>query len=138
MERDDIALVRQSFRRLDPVKNLAAEVFYARLFEIDPSTAPLFARVDMKSQGAKMMAAVGMVVDALDRLPSVTPQIIDLARRHREYGVRDAQYASVGAALLWTLEQAYGAAFTSEVSAAWVRAYTALSQTMITAPRLPE
>ena len=77
-------------------------------------------------------------MDALDRLPSVTPQIIDLARRHREYGVRDAQYASVGAALLWTLEQAYGAAFTPEVSAAWVRAYTALSQTMITAPRLPE
>jgi hemoglobin-like flavoprotein len=107
------------------------------LFEIDPTTAPLFAKVDMKSQGGKMMAAVGLVVEALDRLPSVTPQITDLARRHRAYGVGEAQYASVGAALCWTLEQAYGTAFTPEVSAAWGRAFSALSKTMIEAQHLP-
>jgi nitric oxide dioxygenase len=138
MTREDIKLVRQSFRHLDPVKNLAAEVFYARLFEIDPTTAPLFAAVDMKSQGTKMMAALGLVVDALDQLPSITPEITDLARRHRDYGVSEAQYASVGSALRWTLEQAYGAAFTPEVTAAWGRAFAALSKTMITACRLPE
>jgi nitric oxide dioxygenase len=133
MNRNDIRLVRQSFRHLDPVKNLAAEMFYTRLFEIDPTTSPLFAGTDMRVQGAKMMAALGLVVDALDRLPSITPTIAELARRHAGYGVTEAQYASVGAALLWSLEQGFGAAFTPEVTAAWGRAFAALSETMIKA-----
>jgi nitric oxide dioxygenase len=138
MTRNDIRLVRQSFRHLDPVKNLAAEVFYARLFEIDPTTPALFANTDMKVQGAKMMTALTLVVDALDRLPSVTPEIAELARRHKGYGVTERQYASVGAALMWTLEQAFGSAFTPPVAAAWGRAFAALSKTMIQAARLSE
>ena len=55
----------------------------------------------------------------------------NLGRRHAGYGVKDEHYASVGAALLWTLERGLGAAWTPELAAAWVAAYTTLSQFMI-------
>ena len=46
-----------------------------------------------------------------------------LGRRHVGYGVRDSHYATVGEALLWTLEQGLGDAFTPDVRAAWAETY---------------
>jgi hemoglobin-like flavoprotein len=51
-------------------------------------------------------------------------------RRHVTYGVRPEHYYTVGAALLWTLEQRLGAAFTPAVREAWVAAYGVLANTM--------
>jgi hemoglobin-like flavoprotein len=53
-----------------------------------------------------------------------------LGRRHVAYGVTEAQFATVGAALLWTLEQGLGAAFTPEVADAWAAVYGLLATTM--------
>ena len=39
----------------------------------------------------------------------------------------------VGGALIWTLQQGLGEAFTPEIEASWVAAYTALSGVMIEA-----
>jgi hemoglobin-like flavoprotein len=44
--------------------------------------------------------------------------------------VTDAQYDSVGAALLWTLEQGLGHAWTPPVAAAWTEVYHLLSGIM--------
>jgi hemoglobin-like flavoprotein len=90
-------------------------------------------RGDMKSQGAKLMAAIGAVVRSLDRIDTMLLTIRDLARRHVGYGVRDEHYATVGAALLWTLEQGLGADFTPQVRDAWATAYGMLSAAMIEA-----
>jgi hemoglobin-like flavoprotein len=51
--------------------------------------------------------------------------------------VRDAHYATVGEALLWTLEQGLGAAFTAEVRQAWAQTYAVLSTTMRAAAAAP-
>ena len=127
-----IALVRQSFTKVLPLKETAAALFYDRLFAIDPSTRPLFRR-DMAAQGAKLMAAIAMVVRSLDNIEPMLEGIRALARRHVQYGVTDTHYASVGAALLWTLEQGLGAEFTAEVREAWASAYHMLSSTMMEA-----
>ena len=58
MTPQQIALVRDSFAKVVPIKEQAAALFYDRLFALDPSTRALF-RGDMKSQGAKLMAAIG-------------------------------------------------------------------------------
>jgi nitric oxide dioxygenase len=114
----------------------AAALFYERLFAIDPSTRPLF-RGDMKSQGAKLMAAIAAVVKSLDRIETMLDDLRALARRHDRYGVQEAHYASVGAALLWTLEQGLGFDFTPEVQEAWATAYGLLSSAMIAATSEP-
>jgi hemoglobin-like flavoprotein len=54
----------------------------------------------------------------------------DLGRRHATYGVQPRHYETLGAALLWTLEQGLGAAFTQPVKAAWTEVYTVLSSVM--------
>ena len=132
MTPQQVALVRESFAKVVPIKEQAAALFYDRLFAIDSSTRPLF-RGDMKSQGAKLMAAIGAVVKSLDRIETMLDDLRALARRHDRYGVQEAHYASVGAALLWTLEQGLGVDFTPEVRDAWATAYGLLSSAMIEA-----
>ena len=56
-----------------------------------------------------------------------------LGRRHAGYGVREEHYATVGAALLWTLEQGLGDTFTTPVRDAWATAYGTLASVMIEA-----
>jgi nitric oxide dioxygenase len=136
MTPQQIALVRESFAKVVPNKDEAAALFYDRLFAIDPSTRPLFSG-DMKSQGAKLMAAIAAVVKSLDRIETMLDDLRALARRHDRYGVQEAHYASVGAALLWTLEQGLGFDFTPEVRDAWATAYGLLSSAMIEATSAP-
>lgn len=131
-----ILLVRESFAKVVPIKEQAAALFYDRLFAMDPSTRPLF-RSDLKGQGAKLMAAIGAVVKSLDRIETMLDEIRALARRHDRYGVQEEHYASVGAALLWTLEQGLGSEFTAEVREAWATAYGLLSSTMVAATAEP-
>ena len=54
------------------------------------------------------MATLGVVVNSLGNLEAVLPAASALAKRHVDYGEKAADYAPVGAALLWTLEQGLG------------------------------
>ena len=76
------------------------------------------------------MAMIGTVVANLGDLETIIPAVQDLGRRHATYGVQPRHYETVGAALLWTLEQGLGDAFTQPVRAAWTEAYTVLSAVM--------
>lgn len=136
MTPSQIDLIQDSFRKVVPIADAAAALFYGRLFEIAPEVKPLF-KGDMSVQGAKLMATLGVVVAGLRDLPSIVPAAEALARKHVGYGVTQAHYAPVGAALLWTLEQGLGEAFTPEVKAAWAEAYALLSSVMIRAAEAP-
>jgi hemoglobin-like flavoprotein len=127
-----IQLVKSSFAKIAPVKDHTAALFYRRLFEFDPDLRALF-RGDMATQGAKLMAALGAVVASLDQLASVMPAVRQLGRRHAAYGVRPEHYATVGEALIWTLEQGLGADFTPATRRAWTDAYASLAWAMIAA-----
>jgi len=124
-----IISVQRTFALVVPIKEKAAELFYNRLFGIDPSTKTLF-KGDMADQGRKLMSALSMVVAGLADLPRVLPAVQDLGSRHAGYGVQERHYDSVGAALLWTLEQGLGKEFTPEVREAWTEAYTTLASVM--------
>jgi len=132
MTPQQITLVKESFTKVLPIKDVAAAAFYDRLFTVDPSLKALF-RGDMQTQGQKLMMAIGTVVAALDRLETVLPTVQQLARRHVNYGVQDSHYATVGGALLDTLASAFGNDFTPELRDAWATAYGTLSGAMIEA-----
>jgi hemoglobin-like flavoprotein len=131
-----IALVKDSFAKVLPMKDVAAAAFYERLFTLDPSLKPLF-KGDMRAQGQKLMFAIGSVVAALDHLDTVIEAVQSMARRHVGYGVQDSHYATVGAALLDTLASAFGDNFTPELRDAWATAYGILSHAMIEAANNP-
>jgi hemoglobin-like flavoprotein len=129
MSPDQVALVKDSFSKVAPIAEVAAELFYDRLFTLDPSLRPLFSG-DMKEQGRKLMQTIAVVVGSLDRLETIVPAVQALGRRHVNYGVQEQHYDTVAAALLWTLEQGLGEAFTPQVRDAWTTAYVLLATTM--------
>ena len=85
---------------------------------------------DLTEQKQKLMAMLGTAVVNLHKLDTIVPAVQDLGRRHAGYGVTAEHYKPVGEALIWTLEQGLGEAFTPAVKAAWVEAYTTLAGTM--------
>ena len=132
MEADQIALVQETFKLVVPIKETAAELFYNRLFELEPSTRDMFPD-DVTEQGKKLMAALGTVVSGLTALETIVPTVQQLGISHVGYGVEDWHYDVVGQALIWTLEQGLGDAFTDDVRDAWLAAYTLLASVMIEA-----
>jgi hemoglobin-like flavoprotein len=122
-------LVQSSFAKVAPIADKAADLFYDRLFEIDPSLRTMFP-ADMKEQKTKLMQMLTAAVKGLDNLETLVPVVRQLGARHNGYGVKGEHYATVAAALLWTLERGLGDEFTPETKAAWVAVYTILAATM--------
>ena len=129
MTPQQIALIQESWRKVLPISDTAAELFYSRLFALDPTVRPLF-KAGLEEQGRKLMSMISIAVGSLTRLDMLMPAVQDLGRRHAGYGVEDRHYTVVGAALVWTLEQELGKTFTAEVEQAWRTAYRVLSTTM--------
>lgn len=132
MTPDQIKLVQNTFKTVAGISEQAAELFYGRLFELDPSLKRLF-KGDMKDQGKKLMATIGVAVSSLTNLDKILPTVQQLGASHIGYGVEDKDYDTVGAALLWTLEKGLGSAFTPDVKAAWTETYTILASVMMDA-----
>lgn len=129
LTRDDIALVRASFALVLPIKDAAADLFCARLFELAPPLRPMFPD-DLSEQKRKLMAMLATAVGGLDRLDAIVPAVKALGARHAGYGVRPAHYQVVAEALLWALARGLGEAFTPQTRAAWIRVYRLLAATM--------
>jgi hemoglobin-like flavoprotein len=123
------SLVQESWKRVAPIKDEAAQLFYSRLFELDPGLQKLF-KSDLTEQRRKLMAMLGAAVGSLDRPEALLPVLRELGRKHSGYGVTLPNYDTVGAALLWTLEQGLGTAFTAEVREAWSATYALVASTM--------
>lgn len=129
MSPDQVKLVQDSFAKVRPIAAQAADLFYGRLFEIAPDVRGLFPD-DMSEQKKKLMTMLAMVVTSLHHADKIVPAVQELGRRHAGYDVRDVHYRHVGEALIWTLEQGLGPAFTAAVKDAWVAAYTTLATIM--------
>lgn len=136
MQQDTIDLVQGTWQHVEAIAPQAAALFYDNLFTADPGLKALF-KGDMTAQGAKLMQMIGVAVNKLDDLGTLVPVLQNLAQRHAGYGVADAHYATVGGALLKTLRQGLGDAYTPAVNQAWVDVYTVMSDVMITAAKQP-
>jgi hemoglobin-like flavoprotein len=134
MSPEQVQLVRTSFAAVTPIAEQTGVMFYDRLFTIDPSLRPLF-KNDIAEQSRALMKMIAVAVGGLDKLDTIVPAVRALGVRHAGYGVTEAHYDTVAAALLWALGQGLGDDFTSEVEDAWVAAYTLLATTMQTAAR---
>lgn len=132
MNQNTIALVQNSWKKVSGIAPQAAELFYKNLFAADPSLKALF-KGDMVEQGKKLMQMIGAAVGKLNDLDSLVPILQNLALRHDGYGVKKADYQTVGGALLKTLEQGLGADFTPELKEAWAAVYGVMAEVMIAA-----
>ncbi len=127
---DQRQVVRETWAQVVPIADTAAEMFYDRLFELDPSLRKLFKSADMPEQRRKLMQTLGVAVNAIDRPDQLVPTLEDLGRRHVGYGVEDRDYDTVGEALLWTLGRGLGDAFTPAARDAWAQTYSLVAGVM--------
>ena len=129
MDNGQVALVQGSFAAVESSGDRLADLFYARLFQLDPPLRDLF-RADLREQNQKFMSMLAYLIHGLSDPDTFVPAAQELGRRHATYGARAEHYATVGAALLWTLEAALGDEFTPGVRSAWHAAYGLLAQAM--------
>ncbi len=132
MTPEQVSLVQDSFAKVLPIADTAADLFYDRLFELDPALRALFPE-DLREQKKKLMTMLRVAVTGLSDTKSILPAVEALGRRHAAYGVSPEHYTTVGAALLDTLEKGLGDAFSAPVKQAWEQVYGILSSTMLSA-----
>jgi len=130
MTPEQARLITTSWSSVASIADGAIEQFYNRLFEIDASARALFRATDMPEQRRKVIEALSLALQSLDDLEALASTLEDLGRWHQRYGVAAAHYDSVGQALLWTLEQGLGAAWTPAMAAAWSELFRQLSGVM--------
>lgn len=121
--------VQESFEHVKPISHVAADLFYDRLFELDPALRPLF-KANLSEQKTKLMSTLAFAVAGLHQPERILAAVRQLGQRHAGYGVQSSHYQTVGAALLWTLEQGLGEKFTPAVAEAWTAAYDLVATTM--------
>ncbi len=125
----EIALIRESFERLQPHVEAASELFYRRLFEIAPELRALF-RADMAGQGMRFMSTLAVIVQRFDDPEALKPYLARLAAGHAAYGVKPAHFRPMGRALIATMRETLGADFPEGAESAWEAAYDLLAREM--------
>ncbi|MEZ4362231.1 MAG: globin domain-containing protein [Kofleriaceae bacterium] len=137
----DKRAILESWRLVVPIAETAADLFYKRLFELQPSYQQYF-KTDMATQKRKLIAMLAFIVKSLDWPETAWRDnvaeeddlflvVLALGRRHSElYHIPDSAYGTVGEALIWTLDYGLGKKFNATARAAWTKVYGLLATTM--------
>lgn len=132
MTPEQIQTLQDSFAKVVPIKETAAELFYNRLFELAPAVRPMFPE-DMNDQGHKLMMSLHKIVMSLTTQKDLVDYLKALGKAHNGYGAQAAHYPVVGEALLWTLEQGLGDDWNDELKELWTAAFGVVADAMIEA-----
>ena len=129
MEISQVELVQSSFAKVALISDQVGEIFYQRLFELNPAYHHLF-KADMPTQQRKFMSTLTIAVAGLGNPEGIINKVQKLGSAHAGYGVKNEYYENLKESLLWALEQGLGEDFTPSVRAAWSEAYRFLSEIM--------
>jgi len=129
---ETVSLVQESFKKVIPIADTAVDIFYTKLFEIDPKLKAIFPDNEeaMKGQKNKLRDMLVAAVNGLSDIDALIPVLQGLGKRHVDYKVEPGHYDSVGAALLGALEAGLGDDFTPKVKAAWTDTYGVMASVM--------
>jgi len=125
-----VQLVQASFAAVEPRLAEVVDLFYATLFEQNPSVRRMFPN-DMHEQQKKLATTLKLAVDGASRLDKLVPALESLGERHAAYGVVPTHFDAVGTALLATLAHAAGPLWNDELKQAWATTYGLIAATMI-------
>lgn len=122
-------LLLEAFEELVPLPQRFGELFYRRLFELDPSLRSMFGD-DLGRQASMLVNALTVAVMSFLDERRGARAVRELGARHAAYGVLDRHYETFGQALLWSFEQRFADRFTPPLRSAWNQAWREISQIM--------
>ncbi|MCZ7417636.1 globin domain-containing protein [Streptomyces sp. WMMC897] len=128
----DATLIRRTMEEVEPAAEAVTAYFYAMLFVRHPQLRDLFP-ASMDAQRDRLFKALLTAAQHVDNTPVLTEYLSALGRGHRKYGTRPEHYPAVGESLIAALTRYAHHTWSPQTEAAWVRAYTAISQIMIDA-----
>jgi hemoglobin-like flavoprotein len=105
--------------------------FYERLFAAHPDVRALFHRSSPGAQNKMFAQKLAAIVDHIDDPAWLGRELSRLAANHVDYGVKPEMYPWVGDALIATLAEACGTAWTAEAEQAWKAAYASLVKAIL-------
>jgi hemoglobin-like flavoprotein len=111
-------LIRESFVRLEPAIDLVGQLFYLKLYRLDPSFRDRFGG-DPETLGRKFMAGVKLTIVSLKHEDCLTPIIKLLGLRQRQLGMKVRDYRMMSKAWMWTLERSLDKSLTKQTKDAW-------------------
>ncbi|MFC9294105.1 globin domain-containing protein [Streptomyces sp. NPDC057011] len=128
----EIDLIRASVSVVEPLAAEMTVYFYAILFTRHPEVRPMFPP-GMDAQRGRLLRALLRIVDLVDDPEGLVRFCGHLGRDHRKFGALAAHFPAVGECLLASLARYAGSAWTTDIAAAWTKAYGAVAQVMIDA-----
>jgi hemoglobin-like flavoprotein len=111
-------LIRESFLKFEPALNLVGQLFFLKLFRLDPSLRAKFAG-SAETQARKFAAAMKLTMISLNHDDGLASTLKLLGARHRQFGIRVRHYRMMTRAMIWTLEQSLQKSFARETRSAW-------------------
>jgi len=126
----NVELLRQSFELVAERSPNLTHRFYEILFERYPQTEHMFPKNRRARQEGMLTEALVAVLDHLEDALWLTGTLQALGAKHMDYGVTDEMYGWVGDALLRTLAEVAGDAWTPALAEAWGDAYGAIAGLM--------
>ncbi|MFB6931644.1 FAD-binding oxidoreductase [Streptomyces sp. HUAS 31] len=133
----DAVLIRRTMAEVGPVADKVTSYFYALLFVRHPDLRSLFPAA-MDTQRDRLLKALLTAAEHIDNKPVLVDYLQNLGRGHRKYGTRPEHYPAVGECLIGALSKYAPDIWSGDMEAAWVRAYTTISQVMIDAAAADE
>ncbi|MEU6143332.1 globin domain-containing protein [Streptomyces sp. NPDC047081] len=133
----DAVLIRRTMSEVAPVADKVTSYFYALLFVRHPDLRSLFPAA-MDTQRDRLLKALLTAAEHIDNTEVLVAYLQNLGRGHRKYGTRAEHYPAVGECLIGALSKYTTSIWDAETEAAWVRAYTTISQVMIDAAAADE
>ncbi|MFC7305983.1 globin domain-containing protein [Streptomyces monticola] len=128
----DAVLIQRTMAEVGPVADKVTSYFYALLFVRHPDLRMLFP-ASMDTQRDRLLRALLTAAENIDNTEVLVGYLKNLGRGHRKYGTQPEHYPAVGEALIGSLSRYASSIWNEETEAAWVRAYTTISQIMIDA-----
>ncbi len=111
-------LVRLSFLRVEPALDLVAQLFFLKLFRLDPSLRKKFSG-PIEVQARKFAAGAKLAMISLGHEDGLAPTLKLLGARHRQLGIQSRHYRTMSRALVWTLERSLETKFDRDTKDAW-------------------
>lgn len=133
----DALLIRRTMAEVAPIADKVTSYFYALLFVRHPDLRSLFPAA-MDTQRDRLLRALLTAAEHIDNTDVLVAYLQNLGRGHRKYGTRAEHYPAVGECLIGALSKYAAGIWDAETEAAWVRAYTTISQVMIDAASADE
>ncbi|MCW8932555.1 MAG: globin domain-containing protein, partial [Gammaproteobacteria bacterium] len=132
-ETNMLDLVKSSFSALEPQAEELTGTFYERLFNKFPQVVPLFENTDISQQSKKLLAALTLVVNNIEKPDVLERALMSMGEKHQGYGALPEHYPAVAETLLEVMSEYAGELWTTEVAQAWADALNLVAEKMIAA-----